>query len=200
MKKVVLFIAMVLAFSFSGLQIEEARAVTLNVSGGILFGATGVDVLGTSFDVTFVDGSCVDLYSGCDEAADFDFTDAASAQAAAQALLDDVFIDSADGLFDTHPELTLGCGDTFACFTLIPYGGLLISQFDAAVFRNRVSDSNDAVFLGNQNAITDWALNNGINFAHFTPTPTDSIPEPSTFLLLGSGVMGLIAYRHRRRK
>ncbi len=53
-----------------------ASAATLLVSGGRLMGATDVDVGGNLYDVAFVSevGSpCVDLYTGCDSEADFDF-------------------------------------------------------------------------------------------------------------------------------
>ena len=50
-----------------------ASAATLNVVGGQLMGASGVDVGGILYDVEFLDGTCIDLFSGCDESADFDF-------------------------------------------------------------------------------------------------------------------------------
>ncbi len=54
-------------------------------------------------------GTCVDIFDGCDEVADFDFTDESTARAAAQALVDQVFIDTAEGSFDTNPYLTYTC-------------------------------------------------------------------------------------------
>jgi hypothetical protein len=65
-----------------------ASAAVLNVSGGQLLGAHNVDVLGTLYDVTFLNGTCIDLFSGCDEPSDFAFNTQASATAAGQALLD----------------------------------------------------------------------------------------------------------------
>ena len=50
-----------------------------------LLGATGVSVNGTLYDVTFIDGSCVALFDGCDAPADFAFTLQLDAEAAAQA-------------------------------------------------------------------------------------------------------------------
>jgi hypothetical protein len=43
-------------------QVVAAAPILQASSGGILTGATGVDVNGTLYDVQFVDGSCV---AGC---------------------------------------------------------------------------------------------------------------------------------------
>ena len=56
---------------------------TPTVVGGLLVGATNINVGGTLFDVDFVDGTCVALFTGCDNAvADFDFTNSATATTA----------------------------------------------------------------------------------------------------------------------
>ena len=67
-----------------------AQAAAPVVVAGELVGATGVNVGGTVYDVQFVDGSCIDVYGGCDEVSDFPFTTLADATLAAQALLDQV--------------------------------------------------------------------------------------------------------------
>ena len=64
-----------------------AAAATLLVNGsGQLTGAAGVNVNGTLYDVTFVEGTCFDLFTGCDALADFTFITAADALAASEAL------------------------------------------------------------------------------------------------------------------
>ncbi|HIF96428.1 MAG TPA: hypothetical protein EYQ54_05270, partial [Myxococcales bacterium] len=65
-----------------------AQAVTLNVVGGQLMGASNVLVDGNLYDVQFLDGTCIDLYSGCNDPLDFTFNTEASASLAMQALLD----------------------------------------------------------------------------------------------------------------
>ncbi len=67
MQKVVL--AMALAWMAGG-----AQAATLDIVGGILHGASGVDVGGTLYDVEFLDGTCIVLFNGCDQSSDFTFT------------------------------------------------------------------------------------------------------------------------------
>ena len=83
-------------------------------SNGILTGATGVLVGGASYDVEFLDGTCAEVFAGCDDLSDFIFQTEADATAASQALLDMVFV----GDFDAHPELTQGCTHDQACQAL----------------------------------------------------------------------------------
>ena len=66
-----------------------AKAVTLNVDfSGQLRGASGVDVAGVLYDVEFEEGSCNELFGGCDTDADFPFATPEAARQASLALLD----------------------------------------------------------------------------------------------------------------
>ncbi len=104
------------------LMASGAQSATLNVIDGQLHGAFGVDVGGTLYDVEFLDGSCVELFTGCDELSDFTFPDEASAALAAQALLDQVFVDGVGGEFDSDPGLTEGCdAGPNQCHTFVPF-------------------------------------------------------------------------------
>ncbi len=75
------------------------------------------------YDVAFLEGSCATLFNGCDELSDFTFQSLSTALAAAQALIDQVFLDVAVGKeFDSQPTLTFGCpGDINLCISFIPY-------------------------------------------------------------------------------
>ena len=84
-------------------------------------GASGVDVGGTLYNVEFLDGTCVDLYNGCDEASDFTFTTQAEARQANQALLDQVFLYGVLGDFDSNSGLTAHCGGSSTCKVLTRY-------------------------------------------------------------------------------
>lgn len=164
-----------------------------------LTGARNVDVGGTLYDVTFVDGTCGDLFDGCDDASDLMFTNARSARAASQALLDQVFLDTpaAPGDYDSVPALTEGCSDGFWCrpATLYGIGTGVLAEVSLAVNRD---DNLDAAVVTVLNRLTDTAIIASITYAVWTlsPTPDTDLPGPGTLLLTGAG-LGLLVSRRR---
>jgi hypothetical protein len=189
--------ALLLHFSTSALA-----ATQIVNSSGILTGATGVNVNGTLYDLSFVEGSCQSLFSGCNAPADFNFQASADAQAAAQALLDQVFLDTALGSFDSDPSLTFGCptpGFFTLCSAVIPYSGngVTFSEWSAGN-----EPSSDSLFHSNlAGASVDSSVNGGSVFAVFTLSQIQTgVPEPASWamMLLGFGAIG--AAMRRRRK
>lgn len=95
-------------------------------ANGILTGATGINVNGKLYDVTFEDGTCDSLFNNCDTRY-FAFANQQDAIFAGFALLDQVLIDSPLGLFDTQWNLVKGCQYPFlntfntACDIIVPY-------------------------------------------------------------------------------
>jgi hypothetical protein len=167
-----------------------ATAVTLDVSGGQLLGAFDVDVDGQLFDVSFQDGTCAGLFSGCDSVADFTFQTEAAAGLAAQALLDQVFLDGVSGTFDTDPELTFGCTGTRVCAVHTPYG---LSGGDVLQYETTNTSGPDSTGPLSFSATTFDTAPSGTNvFAVWT-----AVPEPSTTLLMASaaGMLVLLARR-----
>ena len=78
---------------------SEGHGATPIVVDGELRGATGVEVLGIFYDVEFGDDGGANPFRG----------DRDAAEAASQALLDQVLLDGPLGAFDSQPELVRGC-------------------------------------------------------------------------------------------
>lgn len=186
--RVTLFIA---AFCIAA---SRADAATLNVIGGQLFGASNVDVDGLLYDVEFIDGACVDLFSGCDEAGDFTFNTSADALAASQALLDQVFIDGGLGSFDSDTSLINGCSGG-SCSVWTVYALNTSTTVLAGQVRNWDSgELADETFLNVPNKFSDLSLSTTFTYAVWTP-----VPEPNTVLMLAAG-FGLLAQTYIRQR
>jgi hypothetical protein len=174
----------------------SANAATQNVVGGQLLGASKVDVGGDLYDVVFTDGTCIVLFSGCDNNSDFVFTTETAALAAATALAEQVFLDGPDGNFDTLPGLTSGCGHETVCGVYIPWATngttLRVTEME-----NRAPPGPDRIRGGRLllGVSHDLSSNAG-TYAVFSAVP---VPESSAASLfaLGLGIVGLAAKRRR---
>ena len=185
-----------LLISAISLASSSAFAATLNVVGGQLMGASNVLVDGNLYDVQFLDGTCIDLFNGCDETSDFTFQSEMKALVASQALLNQVFIDAPSGAFDTDPTLTAGCsvGTQCGAFTVFGTEPLYPSgpRHSAKRAYNFIDPPSDFV-----SGIIGQYLNSYDTTPEFAATYAvwSSVPEPSTALLLGIGLASLAAWR-----
>ncbi len=164
-------------------------ATRLTDVNGQLTGATGVTVGGATYDVAFVDGSCIDLFDGCDEAADLAFLTQADAVAAARALLDQVFLDMGSGMeFDSSPALTNGCSIAGDCRALIPYdrsGDTTRVGIAGNDFREDFDFASSSVI----NAFTDTGNDDLLVYARFTETAHVPLPAAGWLMLGGLGLL-----------
>ena len=177
------------AFAFFLGQAPASLAVTLEVStGGELLGASGVSVGSALYDVEFLDGTCIELFDGCDANSDFPFPNQAAAQQAMQALLDQVFVNDALGDFDDDPTLTRGCSDVGQrCSTQTPYAlqGSGQGQMTVSIAMNNPAPE--------ANTISGWGYQTGITPGNQTVFAVwSAVPEPSTPVLFALGFAWLV--------
>ena len=181
--------------------VSPADAITLSVnSAGQLTGATGVDVGGSLYDVSFQDGTCLAIFNASDDVSDFTFQTFSDASAASLALLNQVFLDVPLGNFDSTPELTEGCSDDLLCFVVTPYGPLLDEFFVAvhAVNVSATSGFSDEISGANRRRSTNFSNTSATTFAVWTPSAA-TIPLPAGGWLLISGLAVIGALRRRQK-
>jgi hypothetical protein len=174
--------------------VASAHAAVLLVSGGELTGALGVNVGGTLYDVQFVEGTCETLFSGCDEASDFAFSPF-SVELAAQALMDQVLLDTAQGSFDSASDLTFGCESNNGCLIYTPYAAPLAGLVVVEYALNSNFEFADGVGSFGNGSSLDTTFEGFAVYARWLPAAT--VPEPGSLALFGLGLFGL-AWRLRK--
>lgn len=205
MKNSKILFASVLAF---GMSVTSGLAATLNIVGGQLMGASDVEVGGALFDVSFMDGTCVGLFSGCDEVSDFAFSTESDAIAAAEALLDQIMQDGPLGMFDNQPDLVNGIDDVNVGRIYTPYGFGLTGQLLLARTVNTVIETSDqAELVTSFNPLSDTFNSSQIAYSLWSPSavvvvdpgPVAPVPLPAGGVLLLSGLLGIAGLRRRQR-
>jgi len=182
-------------FFLAGLQCPAYASLVLQVSGATLTGATGVVVDGTSYDVSFVQGTCNTNFNNC---ATFTF-DQQHADDANKALFFQV-LPAADNVFPQIAAIA-GCPAfnlNAPCQIITPYIAYAIgpssTEFNAkdlaVYFLPSGANPSDYTALA-----TFDTTGTGTVFAVWTQSASASVPEPATAFLLGVVGLGLMATR-----
>lgn len=103
-------------------EYSTATPILIKNNNGELSGAYGVEVGNMLYNVEFIDDSCVNIFSGCNDVSDFMFQTRNSATAASLALIEQVFVDQPSGAYDSDPSLTHGIENRFTSFINTIYG------------------------------------------------------------------------------
>lgn len=204
----IFFYLVVLVFVSSVASAE----VIYDVQNGELMGVSGIELYGTEYNVEF-GHSCLTLYGDCDQDS-FMFTTAQESVDAltalyGQALNDDVVINGEEYDFDSDTSLLYSIERVDFAEIWVPYS---ISPQDSRVV---------SVWGTHRGALNDWQIRStdwtgpsdyGYGSWNGIPQPGDRdymvftkweeaapVPEPSTFLLLGSGLAGLGFYARKRK-
>ncbi len=200
-----MIVLLVLVLLFTGGHVVEAAM--LHIENGQLTGATGVQVGLDVYDVEFLDGTCIEIFSGCNDISDFLLT-SMEAEMASTALLRQVF----NFKFDSDPSLTFGCENSAIfygpspCSVLTPYKQLIsvgrpaesVGVIETVNRHNRLIKDiltgelkpsppdvvlSDATFsrtsyTGSRHVWAQWSV-------------PAAVPVPNSVLLMATGLLGL---------
>jgi hypothetical protein len=196
----------ILATAFLAVSGAYAAPILEVSSDGRLTGASGVEVGGALYDVAFKDGTCAGLFSGCDQAADFQFKSKTEGEAASLALENQVFVDGLAGLFDSAPRATLGCENLEHCAIYTPFakpqsaGIVTVSKFTNEATGQNFPDRTETVNLDITGTTAGTTASVWAVWTPHASLPATSVPEPGTLSALAIGAFALLRTRRQRSR
>lgn len=213
--------ALAIVFAIAGANTSYAFVVQYDTNG-VITGVAEVDVNGTFYDVSFMEGSCNSLYGGCDSSL-FAFQTADDAEAAASALCLDVFSDwCRSGILLPNPdyyfpplvgcEQTPGAPDRY-CRLITPFATGVNSQGQLDLYEvlsnlSTFSIGTNGNILGvdtsgneiNTAFDTTWYGVDNITHGVWSLSESTEVPAPASLLLFSLGLMGLgYSYRSKQK-
>jgi hypothetical protein len=169
---------------------------------GQLTGATGVNVNGTLYSVSFIDDTCINTFDGCDSVDDFAFKTEEDAVAAAAALLEQVILDTNSVMLtvDSDPELVSGCDQFFTCKLIVPYFPNVQAGFSNVAWADNWAAAQEVMDTTAISAISrdQYLETNGDVFVYAKFTSAQPVPVPAAVWLFGSALLGFAGISKRK--
>ena len=190
---------------------QAAPVTVMNAAGNTVMGVDGIQFNGSTYDVRFVDGTCVALFDGCNSNTNsFLFTTAVDARAASTALGAALLQSALPGAIN---GATVTSTDLAGILTpyLTPSTANVVSDglFFRSTTNTNASLNGPFVLSYSQLAMSRSSdLSSSARYAYAswsaaTPTPSaNDVPEPGSLALtaVGLGAAFLAAGKTRRRR
>ena len=163
----------------------QTHAATLTWDGDQLTGVTGLEALGETWNVSFIDGTYEAVYALSDPMFLGLSTDAETARDALTLVLSD------NTALISSPTDIFSCVDSFICYISTPYliqtSGTINNWGTTVVSTGGIGSEHVTT-----NPTTDYST---VTFTHWDVA---TVPVPAAVWLFGSGLFGLISIARRK--